>query len=404
MAENGVAENAVAGSGLATAIGEMNERGSERRPIAWRVLVWLWGVVLVGAVAAAGTLAYLGPPMPASGREAPGQFAAKSDAGPAQSPAQPATADAAAPRPAPAAAAPLLLPPLLPPPAGTPIAQPDAALLEPAQFNAPAKLPRIAPDHRTPMEVYAAGFDPTDKRPRIAILLAGIGQSSVDSDDALQALPPAVSFAMSPYVPNTEHLLADIRAKGHEMLISLPMEPQGYPVNDEGNRSMLIGSVASQNAQRLDWALSRMMGYVGATNALDGLRGERFSASSTQMQSVLEQLAARGLMYVDAAPDVSRIQPDSVPGLVARRIDIAVDAIAVRNEIDWKLAQLEDIARDRGTALGLASLPRPVTVERIAAWAATLQQRGFALAPVSVVVRTRVANEASPVTKTTLSR
>jgi uncharacterized protein len=46
------------------------------------------------------------------------------------------------------------------------------------------------------------------------------------------------------------------------------------------------------------------------------------------------------------------------------------------------------LARDRGAALGLASAPTPVAVERLAAWAALLEQRGVVLVPVSAVVGT----------------
>jgi polysaccharide deacetylase 2 family uncharacterized protein YibQ len=36
--------------------------------------------------------------------------------------------------------------------------------------------------------------------------------------------------------------------------------------------------------------------------------------------------------------------------------------------------------------LGIVSVPRPVTVERIAAWTNTLASKGLALAPVSALV------------------
>jgi polysaccharide deacetylase 2 family uncharacterized protein YibQ len=67
-------------------------------------------------------------------------------------------------------------------------------------------------------------------------------------------------------------------------------------------------------------------------------------------------------------------------------VDLVVDEPAVRTEIDAKLARLEQLARDRGSALGLVSAPTPVSVERLAAWAALLAQRGVVLVPVSALV------------------
>ena len=60
-----------------------------------------------------------------------------------------------------------------------------------------------------------------------------------------------------------------------------------------------------QNRQRLEWALSRMAGYVGATGALGTTRGERFAALPDQMNPVLTELAKRGLLYVDSRPGAS---------------------------------------------------------------------------------------------------
>jgi polysaccharide deacetylase 2 family uncharacterized protein YibQ len=73
---------------------------------------------------------------------------------------------------------------------------------------------------------------------------------------------------------------------------------------------------------------------------------------------------------------------------------VVIDEPAVRTEIEAKLAALEQIARDKGSALGLAGATRPVTVDRIAAWANGLAAKGLALAPVSAVVVAPRANEA----------
>jgi polysaccharide deacetylase 2 family uncharacterized protein YibQ len=158
------------------------------------------------------------------------------------------------------------------------------------------------------------------------------------------------------------------------------MEPQGYPLDDPGNRALMTGNTDAENLRLLDWSLSRFAGYVGATGALGSLRGERFGASATQMAPVLSELASRGLLYIDPRPGAPR-----PPDVVGRSIDVVLDMPAVRTEIEAKLAELEQVARDRGSAIGLAGQPLPVTVDRIAAWTNTLASRGFALAPVSAL-------------------
>jgi polysaccharide deacetylase 2 family uncharacterized protein YibQ len=281
-------------------------------------------------------------------------------------------------------------PPLIPRgPTGTPIPAPEPALVEAAPDFPGARLPRVATDGRLPMQVYAGGFDPSDARPRIALLVGGIGLSETESEDAVRTTPPAVSLAVSPYSALAGKLLDMARARGHEVLISIPMEPQGYPMQDAGPHSLLTTATPAANARNLEWVLSRIAGYVGATGAMNGLHGERFVGVPEQMVPVLQQLADRGLLYIGARPtDVGDSEQTQV---AMRAADLIIDATPVRVEIEHKLSRLEEVARERGSALGLADLPASVTVDRIAAWAAALDRRGFVLTPVSAVVQSNFA-------------
>jgi polysaccharide deacetylase 2 family uncharacterized protein YibQ len=301
-------------------------------------------------------LQWLGPPAPAP------QVAEKQPAPPAPSP-----------PPAPARETAVPVPP------GT-VAPPDPALLEASALFPGGVLPRIGADGRAPMRAYAAPFDAPAARPRIALLVGGIGLSEADSEAAIHELPGAIALAISPYAFRLERLLADARAAGHELWLALPLEPARYPIDDPGNEALLTGNPPVINQQRLEWALTRFAGYVGAIGALGGMRGERFAAAPELMDPVLQTLARRGLLYVDPRPGMSH-----PPFAAGRSVDVVVDEPAVRTAIEANLARLETLAHDRGAALGLIGVPRPVTLDRVAAWAAMLGARGFALAPASAV-------------------
>lgn len=264
-----------------------------------------------------------------------------------------------------------------------PIADPDPALLEPGPSGAAAMLPRIAEDGRRPSQFYAAGFDHSSRLPRIGIMLAGIGLDQAQSEKAIQDLPGGITLAISPYATRLAGLLVSARLAEHEYLLSIPMEPQGFPSNDPGSRALMTGLSATDNLDRLRSVLAEIEGYVGVTNALGTMRGERFSGMATLMQPVLAEVARRGLLYVDARlPDAH--------GMARQRdvwscgVDMVLDDPP--GDIDLKLAQLEQMAHDNGVALGLASAPTPVVLEHLAAWAKGLRERGLALAPVSALV------------------
>ncbi len=330
----------------------------------WRGLGLFWLVVFGVAGGAAASLQVLGPPAPPPVKEAAAPPI------PAEAPARHVAVPVSVPAPGPP------IPPRRQP--GT-VAAADPALLEPAPYFPGSMLPKIAADGRTPMNVYAPAVDPADTRPRLAFLLVGIGLSESESRAAIETLPSGVTLGVSPYTPDPGSLLSDAQAHGHEILVTLPMESQGYPLNDSGPHALLTGADSADNMRNLEWVLSRVQGAAGVTGASDGLAGERFAHSPAVFGPVLHEIASRGLLYVDPRPG------NPVTG-AAVDVTAIVDDPPQRAMIDAKLAELEQAARDGKPAVGLAGPLRPVTVDRIASWARGLNGRGIALVPVSAML------------------
>jgi polysaccharide deacetylase 2 family uncharacterized protein YibQ len=63
---------------------------------------------------------------------------------------------------------------------------------------------------------------------------------------------------------------------------------------------------------------------------------------------------------------------------------LVLDTVPTAAEIDRALARLEMLARDNGTAVGLATA-QPATIARIAEWAKKVESRGFVLVPITTV-------------------
>ena len=251
-------------------------------------------------------------------------------------------------------------------------------------------LPRIGADQRTPSQVYASGFTDTTGRPRIGLILAGIGMNEAESAQAIASLPAGLTLAVSPYATPNPTLLDQARRKGHELLLAIPMEPMGFPLNDPGERALLTSATPEQNKRNLEWALGRFAGYAGTTAALGGqLNGERFPMLAEQMRPVLSNLAARGLFYVGARitarPGTPGGQP-AFPYAWNRSIDLVLDDPADAASLEAKLTALEGIARDKGSAIGLVGMASPIVLERLAAWTNGLGGRGFVLAPASALM------------------
>jgi polysaccharide deacetylase 2 family uncharacterized protein YibQ len=255
----------------------------------------------------------------------------------------------------------------------------DPSLIE----NTPdGPLPRVADDGTTPMRAYAPPVV-SDGRPRIAIVIAGLGISAKATDSAIRNLPAGVTLAFAPYAADVQQWAGEARRVGHEVLLEVPMEPYDFPDSDPGPHTLRSGNGEDSNTERLVWALTRFSGYAGATNLL----GDRFLSDPGSLEPMLTYLSRRGLLFFDngqaphsAGPDVA-----SRAGVAFAQADTTIDKIQTAMEIDRRLSSLEEIARSRGSASG-AGFIYPVTVDRVRNWAAGLAGRGFVLVPASAIV------------------
>ena len=265
-------------------------------------------------------------------------------------------------------------------PAGPPLSRvPDPALVEQGAYG---PLPRVGADGRRPWRVYARPFDARDERPRIAVIITGLGLSQAATEAAITRLPGSVTLAFDPYAKGLDDWIPLAREAGHEVLLSLPMESANFPVHDPGPYALRTSLAPAENLRRLEFVLSRLSGYVGVVT----LMGSGFTTAEEQLRPVLEALRGRGLLFVEAVRAPNTLAPEIATeiGLPHVANDLVLDENPSRASIDIRLAELEGIVRKRTTAVAMAA-PNPATLERIAAWAATLEGKNLALAPVSAV-------------------
>lgn len=237
-------------------------------------------------------------------------------------------------------------------------------------------LPVIAADGRTPATAYARPFQ-ADGRPRVALIVGGLGLNAATTRAAIERLPAEVTLSFVPHAEGLQGWIDLARAHGHEVLIELPLEPTGYPDNDPGPYTLLANEGPEAMEGKLNWILSRAQGYYGLTNYL----GDRFAASDVAAADLMAALRERGLAFIDDGTLARR------PGAFARATATTViDETQTPAAIMGRLNALEAAAKTRGQALG-AGLSYPVTVEAAARWTAGLNARGVQLAPASAMTR-----------------
>jgi hypothetical protein len=256
-------------------------------------------------------------------------------------------------------------------------------LLEKSRYG---MIPVVA-DGLKPFTAYAAGTDANRAKaatvPTVSIVISGLGVGATKTTDAIMNLPGAVTLAFTPYGVEPGKLVERARAQHHEVLLQIPMEPFDYPDNDPGPQTLLTSLSPEQNIDRLFWHLSRFQGYVGIASFM----GSRFVTSDAVMQPIIREAAKRGLGYFDDGSSqrsvaASLVQGQTMPFVKA---DASIDSVPTAAEIDKALANLETLAKSRGSAVGIAS-SLPISIERISAWAKTLGSRGITLVPLTTAM------------------
>lgn len=260
---------------------------------------------------------------------------------------------------------------------------PDPALVE---RGATGVIPRRGPDGARPMDVYSRPPDTEGNFgvARVVIIVGGLGISQTSTQQAIRQLPGAVTLAFAPYGNSLARWMQAARKSGHELLLQLPLEPFDYPRNDPGPHTLKTGVSAVENVADLHWAMSRLTNYVGVVNFLGG----KFLTDATAMKPVFDQLAERGLLFVDDGTLRNTLSED-VAGtsvLPYARVDALIDATRTRQEIARQLSQLSEQAKRTGLAIGMANA-FPETIEMIASYAEQAGKLGIEITPVSAIVR-----------------
>ena len=271
---------------------------------------------------------------------------------------------------------------------GALIPHPDPNLVEETSVG---PLPKIAPDGRQPWQVYSRPFNVLETRPQIAILITDLGLSETHTEMAVE-LPGSMTLAFAPYSQKTKDWIQQARDGGHEVMLTLPMEPIDFPMSDPGPFALMSALDAKQNIEKLNWVMSRATGYVGMVN----FQGSKFNSNKDKLRPVFGELAQRGLIYVETKETVVSIVPElgnemNVPAL---SVDVILDQPPIRSEINARLRETEALAKRRKYAIALAR-PNPVTLDRLKSWSRDLGEKGLALIPVSAVIAAGLNKSAS---------
>jgi len=254
------------------------------------------------------------------------------------------------------------------------------------QFRPPRILPVPSPPPLPPVPHISPLPPPTSLTPpspgsggRVAIVMDDLGRDLASARELL-AIDLEVTFAIIPQNEAASQVAALAHGQGREVMIHMPMEPQGYPRANPGAEALLLGR-SDEEIRALVRAYRQRVPHATGGNIH---MGSRFTESREKMAVVLEELRKAGLFFVDSRTSNRSVAFETARelGVATARRDIFLDNVRSVSAIRGEIRRMARMAAKNGEALAICH-PYPETFAALRAEADYLRAQGITVVPAS---------------------
>ena len=217
------------------------------------------------------------------------------------------------------------------------------------------------------------------RRPRMAIVVDDLGLNKRIAEEFLRLEAP-LTFAIFPLQPSSRRIAHKAHAEGREIILHLPMEPQGYPLKDPGKGALLV----SMDERELLCQLRKDLEAVPFITGVNNHMGSRFMEDGEKVRLVLRELKQRKLFFLDSRT-TSKSQGYHIAQELSLRADIRDLFLDNESDVGYTKRQLKRLiylARNHGTAIGICH-PYPSTITALEEMIPQIQEEGIQIVPLS---------------------
>jgi uncharacterized protein len=221
----------------------------------------------------------------------------------------------------------------VPEPTDEPSSGPVVSSPDPAGGRASALTPVAGPVHPVTLG-------------RLAIIIDDAGYDLGALQPFLE-LPMPLAISVLPNLPHSVEAARRVRDAGKELLLHLPMEPEGG--EDPGPGALRTTDAADELERLLDSALATVPGAVGVNNHM----GSKATADRAFMAVLLAALGRRNLFFVDSRTTNLTVAAEEAGKLGVPYLARKVFLDAVDGGIEESLASAVDAAARGGFAVAI---------------------------------------------------
>jgi polysaccharide deacetylase 2 family uncharacterized protein YibQ len=228
---------------------------------------------------------------------------------------------------------------------------------------------------------HPAAAPPSAAKPRVAIIIDDVGYDRSMAAKFIE-LDGALTFAMLPKATFTRSIVEAAHARGFEIMLHLPMEPNEYPQVDPGPGALL----SRMDPDRLLAQLNEDIEAIPYIKGVNNHMGSRLTASEAQMRQVFTILKKRKLYFIDSRTTADTICRPSAALLkipFAER-DVFLDHVPEPDVIRRQFDLLVKRAEQNGQAVGIGH-PHIITFDVLRSLLPQLKKK-VELVPASQIV------------------
>lgn len=218
--------------------------------------------------------------------------------------------------------------------------------------------------------------------PKVAIIIDDLGYD-LDVARAFMSLGIPLTLSILPMAPHTIDIAREAGRNGFELMIHVPMEPEGFPDLDPGPGA-LLNSMGPEEIRSL---VLQHLDDVPDAKGVNNHMGSSFTERKDNVAALLEEVRNKGLYFVD-----SKTSAQSVAYITAREMgvpatsrDVFLDSEPSAAAISIQLERLLGLAKQRGEAVGIGH-PFPETLKILERQAGRLKTE-FQVVTVSELLR-----------------
>jgi polysaccharide deacetylase 2 family uncharacterized protein YibQ len=217
----------------------------------------------------------------------------------------------------------------------------------------------------------------------VAIIIDDMGSSMTEVKE-LMGIGLPLTFSVIPGLAHDRGVAEAAHAGGYQVMIHIPMEPQGYPRQRMEHYGLLLSQSDDEIVKRLSGFIKEVPYAKGANNHM----GSRFTEEREKMGPVLGFLKGKGLFFIDSMTtprSVGRSMAGEM-GIETASRNVFLDNVQDVGAIRVQLEQLAAMARRKGAAIGICH-PHRATIRALSETMPELKAAGITFVYAGELVR-----------------